>query len=176
MHAAPAVLRSAALVSAVALLLASCAGGATTPPPTAVPSVAPSAAPSAASGPGGEEADDASAAAVAAAGAVSRPSNACTVLGPTAVPGSIQELHEQGLKAFGLVLKALVAQRVARKAYAGYKWMRRLPFIAKNADEQVGRIVNALEASDLLDDTLIVITADHGELFGERVLRQRGST
>jgi hypothetical protein len=44
--------------------------------------------------------------------------------------------------------------------------MRHLPFIAKNADEQVGRIVNALEASDLLDDTLIVITADHAAQTG----------
>jgi hypothetical protein len=44
--------------------------------------------------------------------------------------------------------------------------MRHLPFIAKNADEQVGRIVDALEASDLLDDTLIVITADHAAHTG----------
>ena len=44
--------------------------------------------------------------------------------------------------------------------------MRHLPFIAKNADEQVGRIVDALRASSLLDDTLIVITADHAAMTG----------
>jgi hypothetical protein len=44
--------------------------------------------------------------------------------------------------------------------------MRHLPFIAKNADEQVGRIVDALEASGQLDDTLIVITADHAAMTG----------
>jgi predicted AlkP superfamily pyrophosphatase or phosphodiesterase len=44
--------------------------------------------------------------------------------------------------------------------------MRRLPFVAKNADEQVGRIVDALEAKGLLDDTLIVITADHAAQTG----------
>ena len=44
--------------------------------------------------------------------------------------------------------------------------MRRLPFIAKNADEQVGRIVDALETKGLLDDTLIVITADHAAQTG----------
>ena len=36
---------------------------------------------------------------------------------------------EQALGYVSLVLKALVAQRVARKAYTGYKWLRRLPLI-----------------------------------------------
>jgi arylsulfatase A-like enzyme len=44
--------------------------------------------------------------------------------------------------------------------------MRHLPFIAKNADVQVGRIVDALDTADLLDDTLIVITADHAAQTG----------
>jgi predicted AlkP superfamily pyrophosphatase or phosphodiesterase len=44
--------------------------------------------------------------------------------------------------------------------------MRRLPFVAKNADAQVGRIVDALETEGLLDDTLIVITADHAAQTG----------
>jgi predicted AlkP superfamily pyrophosphatase or phosphodiesterase len=44
--------------------------------------------------------------------------------------------------------------------------MRHLPFIAKNADEQVGRIVDALRAKGQLDETLIVITADHAAQTG----------
>jgi arylsulfatase A-like enzyme len=44
--------------------------------------------------------------------------------------------------------------------------MRHLPFIAKNADAQVGRIVDALEAEGQLDETLIVITADHAAQTG----------
>jgi Type I phosphodiesterase / nucleotide pyrophosphatase len=44
--------------------------------------------------------------------------------------------------------------------------MRRLPFVAKNADVQVGRIVDALDSSGLLDETLIVITADHAAQTG----------
>jgi arylsulfatase A-like enzyme len=44
--------------------------------------------------------------------------------------------------------------------------MRHLPFIAKNADEQVGRLVDALEAEGLLDETLIVVTADHAAQTG----------
>jgi hypothetical protein len=43
-----------------------------------------------------------------------------------------------------------------------------LPFAAKNADRQVGRIVKALREKGLLDETLIVITADHAAQTGHR--------
>jgi len=46
--------------------------------------------------------------------------------------------------------------------------MRHLPFIAQNADAQVGRIADALEAAGELDETLIVIAADHGAQTGKR--------
>ena len=45
-----------------------------------------------------------------------------------------------------------------------------LPFAAKNADAQVGRIVDALRARGELDDTLIVVTADHAAQTGRRFL------
>jgi hypothetical protein len=41
-----------------------------------------------------------------------------------------------------------------------------LPFAAKNADEQVGRIVDALRSRGLLDETLVVVTADHAAQTG----------
>lgn len=44
--------------------------------------------------------------------------------------------------------------------------MRHLPFVAKNADAQVGKIRDALDEAGLLDDTLIVITADHAAQTG----------
>ncbi|HKP20691.1 MAG TPA: alkaline phosphatase family protein [Thermoleophilaceae bacterium] len=44
--------------------------------------------------------------------------------------------------------------------------MRHMPFVARNADEQVGRIVDALRNKGLLDETLIVITADHAAQTG----------
>ena len=40
------------------------------------------------------------------------------------------------------------------------------PFAAKNADEQVGRMVDALDDQGLLDETLIVVTADHAAMTG----------
>jgi hypothetical protein len=48
--------------------------------------------------------------------------------------------------------------------------IRHLPFVAKNADAQVGRLVDALEAKGLLDDTLIVVTADHAAMTGRPFL------
>jgi Type I phosphodiesterase / nucleotide pyrophosphatase len=44
--------------------------------------------------------------------------------------------------------------------------MRHLPFIAKTADDQVGKIVKALRREGILDETLIVITADHAAQTG----------
>lgn len=44
--------------------------------------------------------------------------------------------------------------------------MRSLPFAAKTADAQVGRLMGALEARGILDETLVVITADHAAQTG----------
>ncbi len=44
--------------------------------------------------------------------------------------------------------------------------MRHLPFVAKTADAQVGRIIDALKTRGLLDETLVVITADHAAQTG----------
>lgn len=41
--------------------------------------------------------------------------------------------------------------------------MVHMPFIAKNADEQVGRVIQKLRDLGELDSTLIVLTADHGQ-------------
>lgn len=40
----------------------------------------------------------------------------------------------------------------------------------RNLDAQLGRLFERLEALDLYDDTLIVVTSDHGEYFGEHGL------
>ena len=45
-----------------------------------------------------------------------------------------------------------------------------LPFAAKNADAQVGRIVDALREKGILDETLIVVTADHAAQTGRPFL------
>jgi choline-sulfatase len=51
--------------------------------------------------------------------------------------------------------------RRARRAYYG---------AVSYVDEQIGRVLEALERCGLADDTIIVLLADHGEMLGERGL------
>jgi choline-sulfatase len=51
--------------------------------------------------------------------------------------------------------------RNARRAYFG---------AISYVDANVGRLMKALEASGLADDTIVVFTSDHGEMLGERGL------
>ena len=46
--------------------------------------------------------------------------------------------------------------------------MTHLAFAAKTADEQVGRVMAKLEADGELDNTLVVLTADHGSVPGRQ--------
>lgn len=43
-------------------------------------------------------------------------------------------------------------------------------------DEQLGRVLDYLEAADELDDTIVVVTADHGEMFFDKGLVTHGKT
>jgi len=44
------------------------------------------------------------------------------------------------------------------------------------ADAQIGRLVGWLKRENLYDNTLLVVTADHGESFGERGLFEHGNS
>jgi len=44
----------------------------------------------------------------------------------------------------------------------------------RTVDEQIGRVVDALRQAALLESTLLVVTSDHGESFGERGYLQHG--
>jgi len=41
-----------------------------------------------------------------------------------------------------------------------------MPWIAKNADDQLGKLIAKLKANGQFDDTLIIVTADHGSTYG----------
>jgi hypothetical protein len=41
-----------------------------------------------------------------------------------------------------------------------------MPWVAKNADNQLGRLIAQLKAKGQFDDTLIIVTADHGSTYG----------
>lgn len=51
--------------------------------------------------------------------------------------------------------------RSARRAYYG---------AISYVDEQVGRLLAALKATNQADDTVVIVTSDHGEMLGERGL------
>ena len=51
--------------------------------------------------------------------------------------------------------------RNARRAYHG---------AVSHVDEQFGRILAALQAAGLAEDTIVIVTADHGDMLGERGL------
>ena len=49
-----------------------------------------------------------------------------------------------------------------------------MPWAAKNADDQLGRLIKKLKPKGQFDDTLIVVTADHGSTYGGKgVLRRQ---
>ena len=52
-------------------------------------------------------------------------------------------------------------------ATPGYDPMTHMEYATETADAQVGRIIQALEDSGELDDTLVVLTADHGSVAAD---------
>jgi len=54
----------------------------------------------------------------------------------------------------------------AREAYEG---------CIRYIDNQIGELLTALKARSLLDNTIVIVTADHGELFGEHDLFGHGN-
>ena len=61
--------------------------------------------------------------------------------------------------------KALWPQMVANQP-ADNAYRRLYYYLHKLVDQAIGRILDALEASGMADDTIIVFTSDHGDLLG----------
>ena len=70
--------------------------------------------------------------------------------------------------ASSLVEEATAGERDARTLIAAYYAMIKL------IDDQIGRILDALEASGGRDNTIIIFTSDHGETLGDHGLIQKG--
>lgn len=62
----------------------------------------------------------------------------------------------------------LVSEHDAREGRAYYYRMCEL------MDEQIGRILNALDDNGLADNTLVIFTTDHGELLGDHGIWSKG--
>jgi arylsulfatase len=56
-------------------------------------------------------------------------------------------------------------------------WLRHLDYyveLHRLADESLGTVLSALEASDAYDDTVVIFTSDHGDMCGSHGLRSKG--
>ncbi|MEC4019952.1 sulfatase-like hydrolase/transferase [Streptomyces sp. H27-D2] len=56
-------------------------------------------------------------------------------------------------------------------------WLRQLDYYARLhqlADESLGTVLRALEASGRWDDTIVIFTSDHGDMCGSHGLRSKG--
>ena len=83
---------------------------------------------------------------------------------PSVPPIPLEDLDEHSRwlhYAHGAHLNTVTEEhvRTARHAYYG---------MCSYVDDKVGRIMEALRATGLIDDTLVVFTSDHGEMLGER--------
>jgi choline-sulfatase len=83
---------------------------------------------------------------------------------PVIPPGHIEgqhPAHERGRLAYDLYDYTEEQVRRCRAAYYG---------LVTHLDERIGRLLDALEAGGLREDTVVVYTSDHGEFIGEHGL------
>ncbi len=84
--------------------------------------------------------------------------------GVPAIPAAAQDPHSQRLyRCIGRDRYALTDARIrnARRAYYG---------AISYVDDKVGQLLGALETAGLAENTIVIFTADHGDMLGERGL------
>ncbi len=78
------------------------------------------------------------------------------------IPFESLDYHSRGLYfAHGRHLHKITPQHVRNARHAYYGMMSYL-------DDKIGRLLAVLEETNLASDTLVIFTADHGEMLGER--------
>lgn len=103
----------------------------------------------------------------AAAGEFSRLYDPATIPPPIAPMANRHRLHERLMRHPLMAAPTDPAEMAALQAqYFG---------MVSEADHQLGRIWDALEASGQWDDTLILVVSDHGEMLGDHGLMQKAA-
>ncbi len=80
-------------------------------------------------------------------------------------PHSPQEVHGWGEDTFGRMFPRVPLQLDSLSAVR--QWIDGYDTGIRYADEHVGRLLNALDDAGVLDDTIIMVSSDHGETQGE---------
>jgi choline-sulfatase len=81
-----------------------------------------------------------------------------------AIPLAEADPHSARLRAMSGIDGAQLSGEQIRRARHGYY------AAISYADERIGEVLAALDATGLRDDTIVVFTSDHGEMLGERGL------
>jgi choline-sulfatase len=84
---------------------------------------------------------------------------------PNIPAGHLDDLHPvfQGLRGYSMIATPIPEERVRRARSAYYGMVTQL-------DEHIGAMVDELEPSGDLTNTILIYTADHGEMLGEHGL------
>ena len=84
---------------------------------------------------------------------------------PNIPPGHLEDLHlvYQELRHFKRIATPIPEERIRRARAAYYAMISEL-------DEYIGRLLDALEKSGQLENTIFIYTSDHGESLGEHGL------
>ena len=96
------------------------------------------------------------------------------MFGPNHVPAPLRDAREQsdphpvyGAYMQNKIASAFQKDEVRKKVIPAYMGL------IKQCDDQLGRLLEYLEASDTLKDTMIVLTSDHGDYLGDHWLGEK---
>jgi len=81
-------------------------------------------------------------------------------------------------EAIGMLLRERGFRRLARERYTGEQWrLRRWAYarLTEEADAQVGRVLGALIESGAWDDTVVILTSDHGDLDASHKMEHKSA-
>ncbi len=79
-----------------------------------------------------------------------------------AIPAERHDPHSRRLHYLNGIHRYRIGEEIVRTARRAYYGM------ISYVDDLVGRLLHALERAGLRDDTIVLFTADHGEMMGER--------
>ena len=103
------------------------------------------------------------------------PDDAFTALGVEKTPAEYLQFKGYKCPDGGLGYWRQYKKKVASEEEHGQRFRTAYMAAIRDADRNVGEILSALDETGLTDETLVIFTADHGELLGEHGIYGHGS-